>query len=152
MEESIQKMLSLLRIEFYVVLASAFIPVVLGELNLVPVGELADDRKAEYVFNVIVILQMIITVPFALKIFSLNTKKSLHRYTLEKALLTYHRWSVIRLCLLLASTIAGVMSYYFTFSTTGLLCAAITFLTIIYCYPSYHHLRQYIDDCRNDLS
>ena len=66
MEESIQKMLSLLRIEFYVVLASAFIPVVLGELNLVPVGELADDRKAEYVFNVIVILQMIITVPFAL--------------------------------------------------------------------------------------
>ena len=103
MEESIQKMLSLLRIEFYVVLASAFIPVAIGELNLVPVGELADDRKAEYVFNVIVILQMIITVPFALKIFSLNTKKSLHRYTLEKALLTYHRWSVIRLCLLLAS-------------------------------------------------
>ena len=152
MEESIQKMLSLLRIEFYVVLASAFIPVVLGELNLVPVGELADDRKAEYVFNVIVILQMIITVPFALKIFSLNTKKSLHRYTLEKALLTYHRWSVIRLCLLLASTVVGVISYYFTFNTTGLLCAAITFLTIIYCYPSCHHLRQYIDDCRNDLS
>ena len=95
-------MLSLLRIEFYVVLASAFIPVAIGEL--------ADDRKAEYVFNVIVILQMIITVPFALKIFSLNTKKSLHRYTLEKVLLTYHRWSVIRLCLLLASTIVGVMS------------------------------------------
>ncbi|MBR2193110.1 MAG: hypothetical protein IJ910_07365 [Bacteroidaceae bacterium] len=152
MEQSIQKLLSLLRIEFYVVLASAFIPVALGEFNLLPVGELADDRKAEYVFNVVVILQMIITVPFALKIFSLNTKKSLHRYTFEKALLTYHRWSVLRLCLLLASTIVGVMSYYLTFSTTGLLCAAITFLTIIYCYPSSHHLRQYIDDCRNDLS
>lgn len=150
MEEAIKRLLKYLRIEYWTVVAILLLLVVLCETEVIPNGMFATNEQAEFVFNVTSILIVLVNVPLALKLFSLNTTRSLHRYTFDGALRTYHVWSLVRLLILLAAAFFSLLSYYYTLTSTGLLCAAIVVLVMCYCLPSSRKLHDYLEDAKED--
>ncbi len=99
-------------------------------------GVLADDVRAVYIFESIVILLTAVCVPGSLKLFAVKLKRSIAQCTdKHRALHLYTMWSSIRLLLLALPLLAGIVCYHSCQSSTGLLCAAICLLASLLCIP-----------------
>lgn len=142
MEEEIKRVVKLLKNEFLILWIVPVIIVVLGETEVLPVGTLADTPKCIYYLNTLSILISVISVPLALKLFSLVLVKKIDQLTLPIALKRYRLWSSVRLYLLLGGSFCNLLIYYMTFSTTGVLCAAIGLVASFFCLPGEKRLRE----------
>lgn len=137
MDKQIRSLMRWLIIEFCVVWIVAILTFILGEINIIPNGALANDNhKTEFYMNMINIALIIVCVPLSLKLFSLNTERSLRRMNKDEALGSYHLWSGIRLSMLSLCIEFGLTSYFLLMNSTGALCACIALVTTFFCFPS----------------
>ena len=76
MERNIKKLMRSLRLELFVVWGIIVLTWILGEVGVIPNGELvAQGQQFEFYVDVAMILLTIVCVPLALKLFSLNTQR-----------------------------------------------------------------------------
>lgn len=142
METKIKKTVSALRKSY---LAFWLIPVcwvILGEADVMPVGQLADDVRGTFFLQTACILLTAVCIPLSLKLFSLVLTRKIDTYTFPVALERYLLWSIVRLALLESAVCIGLLGYYFTMSSTGALCASIALTASFFCLPSEKKLRE----------
>ncbi|MDR0939544.1 MAG: hypothetical protein LBN29_09395 [Mediterranea sp.] len=112
-----------------------------AELDLLPVGTMADDKRATYYFETVCILLTAAFVPLSLKIFSLALKRKIDKMSIEQALSRYVRWSVVRLAMLELVVVVSLLCYYLTQGNTGNLCMLIGLAASFFCLPGEKRLR-----------
>lgn len=103
-------------------------------------GFWADEARASYWAESITILLTAFCVPLSLKLFA-RVLRRIDNLSIEQALRCYLRWSVVRLVWLMLPLVAGLFTYYATFSHTGLLCALIALTASLFCCPGDRRLR-----------
>ncbi|MCR4613008.1 MAG: hypothetical protein K5778_03295 [Bacteroidaceae bacterium] len=86
--------------------------------GVVPKGIFAtpETEQTEYLLNIICIIQTLVAVPLVV-----------HRL---------QKHATLRLLVILGVILYALLCYQFTLSTTGLLCAAIAYLTLWYVYAT----------------
>ncbi len=137
MDKLIKRLMRFLIIEFCLVWLAAILTFLLGEADVIPNGILAgEDHKMEFYINIVNIALVIVCVPLALKLFSLNTERSLRRMDKDEALGSYHLWSGIRLGMLALCAEVGLVSYFLLMDSTGVFCACIALVATFFCIPS----------------
>ncbi|ERI85484.1 hypothetical protein HMPREF1981_01658 [Bacteroides pyogenes F0041] len=112
-----------------------------GELELMPVGGLADDAEAVYYLETIGILLTAVCVPLSLKLFSMVLKNKINELTVTLALKRYVLWSIVRLGILEVVVLFNLLCYYLTLSNTGNLCMLIGLTASLFCLPGEKRLR-----------
>lgn len=151
MEKRIQSLLLMLRIESCVSWIVVVIIFVLGILSVIVNGSVQPNTQKEFVLNTIGILSTLLVLPLALKLFLLNTTRSLRRMNHDEALDFYHVWSLVRLVIVTLCIAFNVVVYFMTLNMTGLLCAFIGVCITIYCLPTKQRITRYLDEVNNDL-
>lgn len=141
MEEQIKSVFKSLKVQYISFWIVPLLLVVVGEVELLPVGIKAGSVRAVYVFETVGILLTAISVPLSLKLFSLVLTKKIDHMTFPAALSRYMFWSAVRLALLEFAVVFNLAGYYFTFSTTGALCALIGLTASLFCIPSEKRMR-----------
>lgn len=144
MEKNIQRLLLLLRVEVLAVLTSVLCIFVFGQLDVIPNGLVEPKSQTEFVLNTIAVCFTLVGIPLALKLFQLNTTKALRRMNLDEALQSYHVWSLVRVSILEIAAVYGLVVYFFTMTTTGLLCALASLAILFVCWPSREKIDQYL--------
>ena len=151
MEKRIQSLLLMLRIESCVSWIVVIIVFVLGLLGVIVNGSVQPNTQKEFVLNAVGILSTLLVLPLALKLFLLNTTRSLRRMNKDDALDFYHMWSLVRLMIVTLCMAFNVVVYFMTMNMTGLLCAFIGVCITIYCLPTKQRVIRYLDEVNNDL-
>lgn len=116
--------------------------IVIGEVELFPVGLFADNVRLTSIFETIAILITASCIPLSLKLLSLVLAKKIGQLALDDALKCYLLWSIFRLGLLEVVVLLNLISYYLTLSKTGALCALIALTASLFCLPSEKRLRE----------
>lgn len=128
--ETIQKKLQLI---FWIPIALSAIIIVLGELDIIPNGILANDKQVEFVIMSMMEILTIIAIPVALKLFKF---KAIADKLASDTLLHFERWGIVRLCLLNVPMVINLVCYYL-FGGAGFgYLAIILFLSLFFVYPS----------------
>jgi hypothetical protein len=141
----IHKLMRSLYVELFVVWGIIVLTWILGETGVIPNGELvAQGQRLEFYVDVAVILLTIVCVPLALKLFSLNTQRGLRRMDKDEALSSYHKWSIVRLALLLLCAEAGALVYFLLIDDKGAYCAGIAVVTTLFCIPSRRKVKEFL--------
>lgn len=141
MEEQIKSVSKSLKVQYIFFWIMPLLLVVVGEVELLPVGIKADSVRAVYVFETAGILLTAISIPLSLKLFSLVLTKKIDQMTFPMALSRYILWSAVRLALLEFAVVFNLAGYYLTLSTTGALCALIGLTASLFCTPSEKRMR-----------
>ena len=142
MEERIKRVIKNLKISYIVFWGLAVLLILLGELDIIPVGMYADDVRMTYYLETAGILLAAISVPLSLKLFSWVLIKKIDKASFAIALGMYFRWSGVRLLILAIPTVINLLIYYLTLSNTGLLCALLTLTASLFCVPGEKRLRK----------
>lgn len=145
MKEGIKRLLRILQVEFAMLWMLVVLLVVLYEYDVLPQGVFADDAQACYVMQVTGILLTVGMIPLSLRMFSLSLTRYVRRLSLPDALVSYRRWSEVRLGMLLAPALFDMTVYYTTLDTTGLLCAGMVLLVSLFCVPGRTRLLKELD-------
>lgn len=153
MSKNIKRVLKWLLMEYvlvWLVVISAFI---MGEINVIPNGVFSGKEyvQLDYYLNMSCIAVTLIFVVLSLKLFSLNTRKGLKRMNHDEALGSYHLWSVVRIGMLMLSSVYGIALYFLMLDTTGVFCACISMVTTLVCIPSENKINNYIELLDNNV-
>ena len=151
MEKRIQSLLLMLRIESCVSWVVVIIVFMLGFLGVIVNDSVQPNTQKEFVLNTAGILSTLLVLPLALKLFLLNTTRSLRRMNKDEALDFYHMWSLVRLIVVTLCMAFNVVVYFMTMNMTGLLCAFIGICITIYCLPTKQRVMRYLEEVNNDL-
>ncbi len=141
MEKTINLLLRCLKVEYTIFWALVLLTVALYEFDVLPQGVLVEEEQAAYILEVLGVLLAICLIPFSLRLFSLSLVRCVKQNVLQKALVSYRRWSEIRLALLLVPALVNLAVYYWTLETTGLLCAAMVMVASLFCVPGMKRLK-----------
>ena len=128
--ETIQKKLQLI---FWIPIALSAIIIVLGELDIIPNGILANDKQVEFVIMSMMEILTIIAIPVALKLFKF---KAIANKLASDTLLHLERWGIVRLCLLNVPMVINLVCYYLFVGAGFGYLAIILFLSLFFVYPS----------------
>ena len=145
MENRINSLLTCLKIEYALFWVLSVLLVVLYELEVLPEGLLVDDPRAGYGVEVAGILLAVTLIPLSLRLFSLSLMQSVKLRPLQEALVSYRRWSEVRIALLLVPALINLSVYYWTLDNTGLLCAGMVMVASLFCVPGRERLRMELD-------
>ena len=142
MEEQIKRTA---RFTVYVYAVFLIIPSALGlcaEIGGWGVGFWAGDVRVTFWAETLTILSTAFCVPFALKVFAWVLAHRVDKISFPKALRLYARINTLRMLVLEVALLSGMLTYYVTLSSTGLLCAAIVVLASLFCLPGEQRLRK----------
>lgn len=128
--ETIQKKLQLI---FWIPIALSAIIIVLGELDIIPNGILANDKQVEFVIMSMMEILTIIAIPVALKLFKF---KAIANKLASDTLHHFERWGIVRLCLLNVPVVINLVCYYLFVGAGFGYLAIILFLSLFFVYPS----------------
>lgn len=128
--ETIQKKLQLI---FWIPIALSAIIIILGELDIIPNGILANDKQVEFVIMSMMEILTIIAIPVALKLFKF---KAIANKLESDTLLHFERWGIVRLCLLNVPMVINLVCYYLFVGAGFGYLAIILFLSLFFVYPS----------------
>lgn len=150
MVKYIQKLINALKIELVAVWLLVVAAVVLGELDVIPNGQVLPHSADELKLNTIAIVLTLVGIPAAIRLFTLNTTRGLRRMNNDEALKSYHVWSVVRIGILCIVAVFSVVVYYLATSVSGLFCALIALCATVYCWPSSGKVSSYLEGINND--
>lgn len=136
MEEQIKNIVLKLSVLFYSIWVNSVIIFLASELNWFPVGFFADDAVVDYLLQVIGIFITVLGVPGSLKLFNWQLSRKIDLQNPEKALETYSKISILRMCVLEFVVIFNWIVYCFTLNNNGMLCAMIGLVATLFCVPS----------------
>lgn len=142
MEEQIKKTAASVRGTFLCFWVLPILLVVAGEMENGWTGAWADDVRAAYLTETVVILLTAVCVPVALKLFAWVMARRIDQVSLPVALRLYRRWCGVRLVLLAIPVLTGLLGYYLVLSNTGVLCACIGLTASLFCVPGEERLRR----------
>ena len=145
MDEKVKSLLRCLRIEYILFWALMLLTVVLYEAEVLPQGVYVNDPKISYMLEVLGILLAVCLIPLSLRFFSVSLARCVKSRALSDAMVSYRRWSEIRLALLLVPAILNLSVYYWTLDTKGLLCAAMVAVAALFCVPGEKRLKAELD-------
>lgn len=128
--ETIQKKLQLI---FWIPIVLSAIIIILGELDIIPNGILANDKQVEFVIMSMMEILTIIAIPVALKLFKF---KAIANKLSSDTLLHFERWGIVRLCLLNVPMVINLVCYYLFVGAGFGYLAIILFLSLFFVYPS----------------
>ena len=151
MEKRIQSLIFRLRCESVLGWAVVIVVFVLGKVGVIENGSITPNSHDEFVMNVICVMSTLLVLPLAMKLFLLNTTKSLRRMNHDEALDFYHAWSAVRLVLVVLCIGFNIVAYFMTQNLTGLLCAVIGICITVYCLPTKQKVVDYLEVVNNDL-
>lgn len=149
MEKNIKELLKCLKIEMLAVWLIVLGVFLAGEFGVLPYGLLAADKQTVFALDTASIVVTLLLIPLALKLFQLNTTRSLLRMNMDESLVSYHRWSIVRLSILLACMVFDLLVHYLVVDTTGLLCALIGLLTTLICWPTEEKIKKHLESHDN---
>lgn len=152
MNKIVRKLSRRLMLEYCGAWLLVIITFILGETNIIPNGVFAagGDSPTEFYLNTACIVLLLVGVPLALKLFSLNTKRGLRRMNKDEALCSYHLWSCVRLGLLLLCAETGLVAYFLLMNTTGLLCACMAMVMTLLCIPSIEKIQDFLKNIEEE--
>ncbi|MGL4519699.1 MAG: hypothetical protein ACRCUJ_08500 [Phocaeicola sp.] len=145
MENKINQLLRLLQLEYLFLWVAALLLVALYEGGILIAGGYIGDAQSTYLIQSAGILLAVGLIPIALRMFSFSLVKRIKYLDLTGALVSYRRWSEIRVGLLLAPLLVNISSYYLTLDNMGLLCASMTLIASLFCLPSRKRLENELD-------
>lgn len=128
--ETIQKKLQLI---FWIPIILSAIIIILGELDIIPNGILANDKQVEFVIMSMMEILTIIAIPVALKLFKF---KAIANKLASDTLHHLERWGIVRLCLLNVPMVINLVCYYLFVGAGFGYLAIILFLSLFFVYPS----------------
>lgn len=128
--ETIQKKLQLI---FWIPIVLSAIIIILGELDIIPNGILANDKQVEFVIMSMMEILTIIAIPVALKLFKF---KAIANKLASDTLLHFEHWGIVRLCLLNVPMVINLVCYYLFIGAGFGYLAIILFLSLFFVYPS----------------
>lgn len=128
--ETIQKKLQLI---FWIPIVLSAIIIILGELDIIPNGILANDKQVEFVIMSMMEILTIIAIPVALKLFKF---KAIANKLASDTLHHFERWGIVRLCLLNVPMVINLVCYYLFVGAGFGYLAIILFLSLFFVYPS----------------
>ncbi|MGL4852857.1 MAG: hypothetical protein ACRC3Z_09495, partial [Phocaeicola sp.] len=140
MENRINKLVRILQTEYLLFWVLALLLVTLYESNIFMEGVYVGDAQTAYLLQCAGILLAVGLIPIALRMFSFSLVKEIKYLDLTDALRSYHRWSEIRMGLLLVALLVNLTSYYLTLDKIGLLCTCMTLVASLFCIPSRKRL------------
>lgn len=142
MEERIRQVIRQMKIGFVCFWMLPLLLVVAGEIGGPWVGMYADNVRAVYWSETLVILLVALCVPLSLKLFSWVLARKIDIATIAHALGLYCFWNGVRLLLLSVPVLSGFLVYYLMLSNKGALCALIALTASLFCLPSEERLRK----------
>lgn len=142
MEEQIKRTAGQVKVLFACFWLLPILLIVLGEVDGGWVGIYADDVRATYYAEALTILLAAICVPVSLKLFSWMLVKKIDVVSLPVALRLYALWSGVRLFLLVLPVLSGLLTYYLSLSTKGVLCALLALTASFFCLPGEERMRK----------
>ena len=141
MEKQINRLLRFLQVEYFLFWLLTALLVAAYELEILPMGFLIADSRASYILEVLGILLAVSMIPLSLRLFNMSLIRYVQQYPLERALVSYRRWSEVRIALLLVPALINLAVYYWTLQTTGLLCVAMVLIASLFCVPSKRRIQ-----------
>lgn len=150
MNQKINQLLRRLRLEYSLLWVLPLALVTCYETGLLSDGVYIGDARMEYICQTVGILLTVGLIPFSLRLFSLSLARCIRQQALSAALRSYHRWSQIRVWLLLVPLLLNLSFYYLTLNTTGLFCAAMVLLASLFCVPTRKRLLDELDLTSDD--
>lgn len=117
--------------------------VLMYETGVIEEGAWAHDGRICYILQTASILLTLCLIPVSLKMFSVVLKKRiLPLVNPEAMLVSYLRWSEVRLALLAIVALVGLSVYYTTLSSIGGLCALIGLIATLFCLPNEKRMEE----------
>lgn len=105
-------------------------------------GRYADNDKAIYLSETILILLTIVCIPFSLKYYARMLTHKIDKLSITDAIKAYRAINYLRLALLALPLWIGLYIYYQMLSTTGILCALIALTASLFCVPGEKRMRE----------
>ena len=150
--ENVKQALKQLRRDFYLLVGTIFVFIVLGETGLLPNGMLAASPAIDYAFSVTGVILALGSVYFGLKLFA--------RYTKDKAFVTshygnplrcYRNLNIIRLSLIVVAASFNIVAYYLSMNTNCLLMSFVPLVALVFCWPNRDKLENFVNFvCHDD--
>lgn len=126
-------------IEYTVLWVVAALIVLLFEWGCMEEGALAGEPRVTFTLQTAEILLTLALVPLSLKLYA-KKLVGLSALPLLQALKAYHRWGMVRLCLLTVVVWGNLVIYYLTLNNIGSLCALIGVAASLFCVPGRRRL------------
>ncbi len=124
---------------FIAILVVAVVLVVIGETNLLPNGELAEEKQTEFVVLTIMELLTICLIPLALRLFKFQRVK---RELISPEGL--RRWAMVRLMMIGDLMLVNILLYYLFMNPAFGYMGIILFLCMFFIVPTRSR-------CNNEL-
>lgn len=145
----IKKIVRRLWVDYLVMWALSLAIVLLYETGVMEEGLLAHNGSLCYVLQTSTILLALLAIPASLKMFSMVLNKRIVKLPLAEALVSYQRWSEVRLALLAIVALVGLSVYYTTLSSIGGLCALIGLIATLFCLPNEKRMEEELNQEEN---
>ena len=119
---------------FYIAqIALALVVVVLFELDVLPVGVMADDKQSDFIFTALMEIVSLGAAFLGLRLFKF---KAIHDDLVKRQEKAMWKWSMARLIILEAPMVIDTLLYYIYMNTTYGYLAIIMLLTLPFVFPS----------------
>ena len=119
---------------FYIAqIALALVVVVLFELDVLPVGVMADDKQSDFIFTALMESVSLGAAFLGLRLFKF---KAIHDDLVKRQEKAMWKWGMARLIILEAPMVIDTLLYYIYMNTTYGYLAIIMLLTLPFVFPS----------------
>lgn len=142
MENKIKQTALRVKTVFVAYWLAIFLIILCGECDNVWTGIYASNARAVYLVETVTILLTAICVPVSLKFFAWFLKNKISELSISKALDFYFYSYLTRMILLFLPVLAGLLTFYLTFSNKGVLCVLLTLTATLFCLPGEERLRR----------
>lgn len=114
-------------------IALALVVVVLFELDVLPVGVMADDKQSDFIFTALMEIVSLGAAFLGLRLFKF---KAIHDDLVKRQEKAMWKWGMARLIILEAPMVIDTLLYYIYMNTTYGYLAIIMLLTLPFVFPS----------------
>ena len=119
---------------FYIAqIALALVVVVLFELDVLPVGVMADDKQSDFIFTALMEIVSLGAAFLGLRLFKF---KAIHDDLVKRQEKAMWKWGMARLIILETPMVIDTLLYYIYMNTTYGYLAIIMLLTLPFVFPS----------------
>ena len=119
---------------FYIAqIALALVVVVMFELDVLPVGVMADDKQSDFIFTALMEIVSLGAAFLGLRLFKF---KAIHDDLVKRQEKAMWKWGMARLIILEAPMVIDTLLYYIYMNTTYGYLAIIMLLTLPFVFPS----------------
>lgn len=151
MDKKIKQILLILKVSFFSDWCVVILFYFLGKkMDFDFCGTVEPKSQTEYILQILCVAGVLLLVPLALKLFTLNTTNNLKRMNFDQALSNYMVWSMVRMTIIWFVAIFCEIAYFATFNFSCGVCALIAMAVTFLCYPSEGNIRNYLETLNND--